>query len=836
MTCNLSYILSVSGDCLSTSSGAIHVDIYGDITPSDYIITWVSPFTDVIILGESVSGYTRSDLPAGNYSFYIQDTCTPTNNQLLVRALVSSGTCVSVIEHTNTVCGDNNGSLTVGMTNSNANNTFSLYDNINGFLSSASTSTSQYTFTSLSASTYYVMVNDGGGCIAKSESCIIKSSTTIDYGLYIVNDSGCASDGMGKIFVTGLTGNPPYSYSWSNEEITDNITGLTPGSYSVTVTDSTGCEVSKTGFISTVPDVALGSIFSSPPSCMSNDGSITIVIVGGTAPYYYSGSNGSVEISFSKTHTFTNLAAGFFSIAVTDAALCSFTTNTNLITPNGFSITSISKTNATCFNNGGSINIVLNGGSLNYVYTLENELGDVITQTTTNSSWNFTNLLGGTYQLTIVGGDCNVTQEIVIENEYSFDVQTNITGTTCGNDNGYVEFVISGGTGPFQYDFEGLSTFVSPLTTLMYNNLASDDYAYTITDTSDGCRIKGTVYVPSSTPVDFILISENSSCGNGSISAYITAGEPTFTYQWSSNVNGQTGATVTNLSAGTYSLKVIDDTGCYKQKSITLTGTNSLSTYQVFNVCDNTFENSGIIGKKGALQMLVEGYYDLISGDTNCILNESIFEANVIISGVSASTTFYTGTTLTEYPSDSLWANTIKDLILTYSGITNVILDLPNNKITIKTDCESEISYDDAQVLVNMVIHYDISCVSCGITCDYPKTGVCDGYKLTETMTIIEIVEPTEQMLESYDGGSGPSSNYDLVYSGVPTTVNVTSGCLNSYYYTQVPPITDPIEIATYNGNLRDAARKAKNELALATGPFNWANNFLPSFQINKFF
>jgi hypothetical protein len=84
-----------------------------------------------------------------------------------------------------------------------------------------------------------------------------------------------------------------------------------------------------------------------------------------------------------------------------------------------------------------------------------------------------------------------------------------------------------------------------------------------------------------------------------------------------------------------------------------------------------------------------------------------------VISGVSATTMFYTGTTLTEYPSDELWANTIKDLILTYEGIDSVILDLPNNKITIKTDCESEISYDDTQVLVNMVIHYDISCVEC---------------------------------------------------------------------------------------------------------------------------
>lgn len=713
MACGLSYNLYITGDCSSTSAGAIHVDIFGDIIPADYTIIWVSPYSDVIPLGSGVSGYTITNLSSGSYSFYIQDTCTPTNEQVLVNAYISNGTCVSLTDHVNTLCGGNNGSLTATMTNSNANNDFSLYDNITGFITSANTSSNEYTFNGLSASTYYVIVNNNSGCIAKSESCIIKSSSTVDYGFYIVNDAGCASEGMGKIFITGLTGNPPYTYEWSNGEITDNITGLTNGSYSVTVTDSTGCAITKTGFISTVPDVGLGTIYSSPPSCMMNDGSITIVITGGTAPYYYSGSNGSVEISFSKTHTFENLAAGSFSISVTDAALCSFSTNTNLLTPNGFSITSISKTNTTCFNNGGSINIVLNGGSLNYTYTLENESGDVVVQTTTSPNWNFTNLSAGVYQLTIVGGECDITQEIIIENEYTFEVDINTTGTTCGGDNGYVEFVISGGTGPYEYDFEGLSTFTSPLSSITYNNLSGGFYNYSITDLSNSCRIQGVVNVGSSEMVDFVLVSSNSSCGNGSISAYITAGEPTFTYEWSSNVNGQTGSMVSNLSAGTYTLKVIDDNGCYKQKSITLTGTNSLSTYQVFNVCDNTFENTGILGKRGALQMLIEGYYDLISDDTDCVLNESIFEAKVVISGVSATTMFYTGTTLTEYPSDELWANTIKDLILTYEGISNVILDLPNNKITIKTDCDSEISYDNVQVLVNMVIHYDISCVEC---------------------------------------------------------------------------------------------------------------------------
>jgi hypothetical protein len=757
MACNLLYTLSVTGDCSSNSTGAIHVDIFGDIVPADYVITWITPFTDVIVLGENVSGYTRTDLSSGTYSFYIQDTCTPTNTQVLINAYISSGTCVSLTNHVNTVCGQNNGSLTATITNSNANNTFSLYDNVNGFITSANTSSDNYTFTSLSASTYYVTANDGNGCTAKTESCIIKSSTTIDYGFYVVNDAGCGSTGMGKVFITGVTGNPPYTYQWTNGGTTDKITGLTNGSYSVTVTDSTNCAVTKTAVISTVPDVGLGSILSTPPGCMTNDGSITVVITGGTGPYYYSGSNGSVEITFSKTHTFSNLAAGSFSISVTDAALCTFTTNTNLLIPNGFSVTSISKTNTTCFNNGGTINIVLNGGSLNYVYTLENESGDVVVQTTTSPTWDFINLPAGTYQLTIVGGECSVSQEIVIDNISTFEAFASSTGTTCGNENGYVELSVDGGVGPYEYDLEGLSTFTSPLTSITYNNLASGFYNYSVTDTSNGCRIQGIASVDTSEMVDFVLVTSNSSCGNGSIASYITAGEPTFTYEWSSNVNGQTGPVVTNLTAGTYTLKVTDSNNCYKQKSIVINGSNSLSTYQVFNVCDNTFENTGILGKRGALQMLTEGYYDLTSDDTNCILNEAVFEAKVVISGITANTTFYTATTLTEYPSDQLWANTIKGLILTYDGINNVILDLANNKIKIKTDCNSEISYDNTQVLVNMVIHYDISCVSCGGTCQVGEFCDVGPLFVTYPLPLIDTYdyvskEPTFEELDNYDG------------------------------------------------------------------------------------
>jgi hypothetical protein len=111
--------------------------------------------------------------------------------------------------------------------------------------------------------------------------------------------------------------------------------------------------------------------------------------------------------------------------------------------------------------------------------------------------------------------------------------------------------------------------------------------------------------------------------------------------------------------------------------------------------------------------MLNEGFYDLTIDDTNCILNTAIFEAIVSVSGDVLTQQFYTGTTLNEYPSDNEWYDTITDLLLQFEGIASVNINPETNTIEILTDCESTVSLSDAQVIVNMKIYYDISCVSC---------------------------------------------------------------------------------------------------------------------------
>jgi uncharacterized protein (DUF2141 family) len=714
MSCILSYSVSITGDCSSNSSGEFSIDITG--SAPDYTIQWVSPYTTTIPLGSGVTNFSQSGLSGGTYTFNIVDSCAP-NTILPVNINVSTGTCVSLISEINTLCGLNNGSLTASTTNFYSVGSFSLYEMSSGYITSGESMSSTFSFDSLSAGTYYVIANDGGGCTGKSETCIIKNSVPLEIGLYTVNDAGCAVN-SGSIHITGLTGTPPYTYLWGpNGETTQSITGLTAGPYTVTVTDSSGCIQSSGVTVVTVPPVGLGAFTVVNPSCFSSDGEVTVIITGGTAPYYYSGSNGTVAVSFATTYSFGGLSSGVFTVQVTDAGLCNFTSSASLLTPRGLSVTSVNITNSTCNDSSGKLKAVIYGGSAPYTYTLTDSLNNSTVITGSFTTWTFNGLSSGDYTLTISDmGPCVYTHDYTIDNIILFDLSVETTGTTCNLNEGSVTLnITSGGTAPYQFEIDGQSTIISDLS-YTFTNLSSGNYSATVTD-SNGCAQVLPFTISSTGTVDFVLVGTDSTDGtNGSISSFITSGEPPFTLTWSSNVGGQTGLTVNNLSAGTYSLTVIDSNECSQIRTIIINGFNVLSSYQTFNICDDDFMNTGQTTRKGPQQMLTEGFYDLTSGDTNCLLEQTIFTAEVTVSGVTQTESFYTGTTLTDFPSDSEFYDVVKEMLLSYDGVGEVLLDYLENRITVNTDCGSSISLIDTDIKISLKISYDINCQTCGST------------------------------------------------------------------------------------------------------------------------
>ena len=115
MSCFLSYTQSVTGDCSNSNVGSFTIDISG--SAPDYTIEWLSPSLGTIPLGVGVTAYTQTNLSGGTYSFNIIDSCSPTNDVQLVNIYISTGTCVSIINDENTLCNENNGSLTAQNSN-----------------------------------------------------------------------------------------------------------------------------------------------------------------------------------------------------------------------------------------------------------------------------------------------------------------------------------------------------------------------------------------------------------------------------------------------------------------------------------------------------------------------------------------------------------------------------------------------------------------------------------------------------------------------------------------------------------------------------------------------
>lgn len=713
--CYILYNLSVTGDCSNTNVGAFNVDIVGDAP--DYSIQWISPASGTTALGPGVNNYLIQNLSAGTYTFNIIDSCVPTNTIQAVNVYISSGTCVSIDGHIDASCDLNNGSLTASTTNYYGTTSFYLYETTLGYITSGQSFDNTYEFNNiLGAGVYYVVADDGGGCTGKTESCIIKTSPSFTYGLYVVNDAGCAVE-SGKIYVTGQTCCEPITYLWSNGSTNSYITGLTAGTYSVTVTDCLGCTLTQSATVIDVLPVGLGSLFVDSPDCFESNGSLTVTLTGGTAPFYFSGSNGDIAIVFDNNYTFTGLSAGVFAFSVTDAGLCKFSGETSVLTPGGFTLVSINVNNTTCGNNGGSLNpIQIYGGSGNYTYTLQYPDGHTEVDSTTSTTWQFTNLSAGTYNLTITDGVCTFSSAYTVNNLTSVAMDVFTTGTTCNLANGALEVIVTGGTGPFTYQLNDQIYGPTNDTGHTFTNLNGGSYSVSLTD-GTGCTITESVLVQPSFNVDFVLVGQNPTNGtNGSVSAYITNGEPTFTWNWSSNVGGQTGLTVTNLSAGTYTLTVTDSANCTKTKSLQIIGPNALGTYQTYNICNQNFSSNGTQIKKGLKEMLNEGYHDLTINDYNCVLNYATFETVVTVDGSSSSQIFYTGTSLSDYPADNLWFDSISELLTTYPGMGAVIIDPENNLIKLFSDCNAEESISGADVLIDLIIHYDISCVAIDVT------------------------------------------------------------------------------------------------------------------------
>lgn len=255
----------------------------------------------------------------------------------------------------------------------------------------------------LKAATYTVTVTE------TSYACSITKTITINepasLSLISSTTDPICTNNNGSAAITASGGTEPYSYLWStnNNNTTDTISSLLAGTYSVTVTDTNGCSILDS--VTLITQFPLLSIVSSTinPICTNNNGTASIGVSGGTAPYTYLWSTNNN----STTDTISSILAGTYSVTVTDTNGCNILDSVTLVTQ--FPLLSVvsSFTNASCYNNDGSASIIPNGGAEPYSYLWSNN----------SISQNLSNIGSGTYSVTAADTNgCAVSETLIIDN------------------------------------------------------------------------------------------------------------------------------------------------------------------------------------------------------------------------------------------------------------------------------------------------------------------------------------------------------------------------------------------------------------------------------------
>lgn len=427
----------------------------------------------------------------------------------------------------------------------------------------------------LSPGTYIIAVTDAAMCTYSAE-VNIGAPAPIDVVLntQIPLCTG-ASDGTATLTVSG--GTPSFEYAWSdNGAATINRTDLQSGSYTVTVSDANNCstEISFDLGEPTPVEVALST---TPTNCFgSNDGTATVVAMGGAGNYTYAWQNNQ------NGATANGLSAGNISVVVSDANGCQATGSIEVTQPEALQIT-LSPNDLSCFNNNsGAASAIVSGGTGTYTYQWSNGGQSAATS----------GLAAGNVGLTVTDSNgCQASSSTTISQPTALSATIASTLVSClGQPDGTATVMPSGGTAPYTYawsDPSGQQTAVA-------NSLNTGSYTVTVSD-ANGCTFQTSITVGGTPPISLTLTDSDVRCfdgSDGSISITATGGNGNFGYSWSNPSIPQT-ANPSGLRAGQYALTVTDSGGCTATISTTISQPELLQVQTSGNslICAN--DNSG---------------------------------------------------------------------------------------------------------------------------------------------------------------------------------------------------------------------------------------------------
>jgi gliding motility-associated-like protein len=372
----------------------------------------------------------------------------------------------------------------------------------------------------------------------------------------VITDVSCIGLCDGAIDITISGGTPVYTYSWSQGPITEDVSGLCTGDYTITVADANGCTLDSTFTVSEPSAIVIDRVITNVSCKSGSDGAINITLSGGTFPYTYSWSHGPT------TEDVSGLTAGDYTITVTDANGCTLDSTFTVSEPAAtISIDTEIKTDITCAGKtDGSVTVIASGGTGTLIYTISP--GD-----SSNITGTFINLPPDSYTVSITDGNgCGpvLSNSLVVgTGTYSLSIDNvTVTDISCqGDTNGTVNISVSGGLQPYIYMWSNSET------TEDINNLPAGVYSVTVTD-ANACQVDS-ADIPVGEPAAIIITlidSADVSCyglTDGSINITASGGTGNLVFSKDGGLNYEdNGGIFPGLAAGVYDLFIKDDNSC----------------------------------------------------------------------------------------------------------------------------------------------------------------------------------------------------------------------------------------------------------------------------------
>lgn len=716
-------------DCFGSANGSIQLLMSGGTTP--YTFNWEKTVGGNV--DSSFSGNTAliQNLSPGDYKVTVTDAndCSILSTTYTISQ--PDELKISIDPTTKISCYSEGGIIKVNIDGESVRNykfvlngTDYLNQNVN--IGVEDVDNNSTTFSDVKAGVYSVVVTDANGCQKTIENIVLEQPEILEISSETITDITCNGSDDGSIDITVIGGTGDYSYTWSNNATTQDLTSLSPGIYTVNITDENGCVISKDYTITEPDALSISADISNfngfEISCNgASDGAIDITISGGTADYTYAWTKDNQ--AFSTNEDISNLSPGSYKVVVKDANDCEITSQEYLVEePNELLIENATLTTIDCYDGTTSIQVNITQTSVSaYTYSISgnNYLNQAInfSNTNTNSSYTFSGIKAGNYTVKVTdANECEkeISNLTLTQPESPLEINNTITNISCnGAGDGAIDIEVTGGT----KDENGLYSYSwsNGETTQDISNLIPGTYTVTITDFNN-CQISESFEITQPDVLQLSAEVNQVSCKGASdsnIDIMITGGTPNYTYVWTKDDNPfSTVEDISNLSPGDYKLLVTDTNGCEITSQVySITEPDELLIdYGVFSNSIDCYDGTGSI-KVDVTQVSVGPFtYRLTGIDYQ--------NNNVNINQVNSNSTTHTFNNLKA----GTYSVRVVDANLCEKELGNVVLTQPNAPLSIDSSTVQNVSCNGANDGSIDIVVVEVNGVPFGGTAPYSYT------------------------------------------------------------------------------------------------------------------